>query len=99
MYKKVVLAAVTALLLVCASVAPVSAEIKTQSQVLLSEEIPYEVIVLACEAVEKEKIATDEVAMCWYREGLMTITKIGSGVYRVITPGNGVLILETDILG
>lgn len=104
MTRKFFFATIASLVLVFTSVAPVAAKIQTRflsSQVTLSEEIPNEVIILACQAVEKEKIATTEVALCWYRAGILTITKINSGVYSVTiqeSGGSGVVELLIDAL-
>lgn len=92
MTRKIIFAAVVAIGLLVVSASPLPATIQAQSPVF-SEEIPNEVIALACQKVEKEKITTADVAMCWYRDGLMTITKVDSGVYLISVSGGSAVIL------
>ena len=71
--------------------APVSASTALYSNA--SEEVSEAEKMMVCCKLAEDRVLSLEHALQLMREGQLTITKIGSGVYRVVTPG-GTLIAD-----
>lgn len=97
MTRKLIIAIMAGFGLMIASVTQLPAVTQYQYQQQL-EEIPNEVLILVCQKLQEKKIASVSCALNWYRTGQMTITKEESGVYAVVTPGSGVVVLITDLI-
>lgn len=67
-------------------------------QTELQESIPNEVVIAVCTALEKNRVADAITILGWYRSGEMTITKVESGVYRVVLPSGAITSVLIDAL-
>ena len=73
-----------------ATPAPVAQEVKA--------EIPEATLVYIYHYLAKEGYCTYDQAKFWYETGQMTIEEVKTGVYRVVLPSGGVIILDIDTL-
>lgn len=98
MSRKIIFSVATTLFLALSALCLPQGTLQAQDQQVQVKDISNEVIILVCQHLEKEKIATAATAMDWYRSGQLTITKIESGAYSVAYPagGGGVTILIID---
>ena len=98
MSKNIIIAAFAALFMTFGLVNNLPARSSFFAQKTQIEEVPSEVVQLACQAVVKERMASEAIAMQWYRTGQLVITKTENGAYAVITPSGAIILIETSAL-